>query len=142
MGRIVLDASVIVKWFLVEEDEETNTYNAAKILQQIASSQVTIIQPTHWLPEVAAVLSRLLPETAERDILDLTEMHFEEFSSLEILLKASRLSVTLNHHLFDTLYHAVAQTIPDTILVTADQRYFHKARHKGSIVLLRDFPTS
>ena len=142
MRRIVLDASVIVKWFLVEEDEGTNTYKAEKILQQIASSQITITQPTHWLPEVAAVLSRLLPETAERDILDLTEMHFEELSNPEILLRASRLSINLNHHLFDTLYHAVAQHIPNTTLITADQRYFHKARNKGSIILLRDFPTS
>ncbi|MFO7877232.1 MAG: type II toxin-antitoxin system VapC family toxin [Desulfovermiculus sp.] len=139
MRRIVLDASVVVKWFLIEEDQETNIHNAQKILHHIASSQITIIQPTHWLPEVAAVLSRLRPQTAERDIFELAEMNFKVCMHREALLHATHLAIDLKHHLFDTLYHAVALVIPDTNLVTADQCYFHKARHKGSLVLLRDF---
>jgi hypothetical protein len=32
-------------------------------------------------------------------------------------------------HLFDTLYHAVALSVPGAVLVTADRRYFAKAEH-------------
>ena len=45
----------------------------------------------------------------------------------------------LKHHLFDTLYHALAFTIPGAVLVTADRRYFDKARHLGQIAWLPDF---
>ena len=52
---------------------------------------------------------------------------------------AGRLAVTLNHHLFDTLYHATALSQPNAALVTADERYFSKAAALGQIVRLRDW---
>ncbi len=45
----------------------------------------------------------------------------------------------LDHHLFDTIYHAVASSIPGAVLVTADRPYFAKARHLGHIAWLADF---
>jgi len=42
------------------------------------------------------------------------------------------------HHLFDTLYHAVALEEGAT-LVTADAAYFAKAKDLGGIELLADF---
>ena len=44
----------------------------------------------------------------------------------------------LNHHLFDTLYHAVALEEKAT-LVTADRKYYDKARRMGSILMLEEF---
>lgn len=49
------------------------------------------------------------------------------------LARAMRLSHELEHHLFDTLYHAVALE-EDAVLVTADRRYASKARECGNIV--------
>jgi predicted nucleic acid-binding protein len=49
------------------------------------------------------------------------------------------LSIQLNHHLFDTLYHALALSVPGAILVTADRRYYDKARTVGQIAWLPDF---
>jgi len=49
-----------------------------------------------------------------------------------------RLSRQLGHHLFDTLYHAVAFE-EDTTLVIADERYYDKASVLGNIILLADF---
>ena len=54
-------------------------------------------------------------------------------------LPGSDLANGLNHHLFDTLYHAVALCEPDANLITADERYFLKASHKGKITLLREY---
>jgi hypothetical protein len=47
--------------------------------------------------------------------------------------------VELNHHLFDTLYHAVALKVPDTLFITADTQYFRKAAKLGHIIELKDF---
>ena len=52
---------------------------------------------------------------------------------------ACTLSCDLNHHLFDTLYHAVALNLDRAVLVTADKHYYDKAQRYGSISLLTDF---
>ena len=52
--------------------------------------------------------------------------------------RAADLSIELNHHLFDTLYHAVALEEGAT-LVTADEVYFAKATGLGNIQRLADF---
>ena len=52
--------------------------------------------------------------------------------------RAAHLSVQLKHHLFDTLYHAVALE-NDATLVTADDAYFAKAYRLGNIKLLTSF---
>ncbi|MFO8033250.1 MAG: type II toxin-antitoxin system VapC family toxin, partial [Desulfohalobiaceae bacterium] len=101
--------------------------------------RLQVVQPGHWIFEVAAVLARLSPETATRDIHELLELNFVQLQTPELLLQASELSIELRHHLFDTLYHAVALALPDTRLITADVKYFHKAKHKGCLTLLQDF---
>jgi len=44
--------------------------------------------------------------------------------------------VSLAHHLFDKLYHAVALSVPGAVLVAADRRYFDKAQYLGQIAWL------
>ena len=51
-------------------------------------------------------------------------------------MTACDLAIRLNHHVFDTLYHAVALLTSETTLVTADRRYFDKAQSSGRILLL------
>ena len=51
---------------------------------------------------------------------------------------ASRMARNLDHHLFDTLYHALALQEQAT-LITADRRYFNKAAEIGSINMLANF---
>jgi predicted nucleic acid-binding protein len=65
-------------------------------------------------------------------------MEFPVTRELAIFKKAGQISHDLNHHLFDTLYHAVA-LVHGGVLVTADERYFLKARRIGSIVRLRSW---
>ena len=48
------------------------------------------------------------------------------------------MSIALDHHLFDTLYHAVALEEGAT-LVTADETYYGKAKDLGGVGLLADF---
>ena len=139
MTGVVVDASVAIKWLLPQRDDERDGEKALTLLEAVKAEQVELYQPAHWLAEVAAVVSRLSPSTALEDISDLCGMNVEIVSSTQIYLDACQLSVDLEHHLFDTLYHAVALHIDQGILVTADERYYKKALRHGRLILLRDF---
>jgi len=133
--KAVIDASVVVKWVFPASEAEEDTDLALALLEVIKEGGVGLIQPPHWLAEVAAVVTRLHPEVVE-PALDLLEaMEFPVIHDLSSFKRASRIARDLNHHLFDTLYHAVALE-HDCTLVTADETYFRKARSLGSIVRL------
>ncbi len=139
MTTVVLDASVIVKWIFSDRAEETHSLQALQILQFIKESRVLVIQPPHWLAEVAAVTVRLDPDRARQSVSLLHALELPVVAGVEVYQKACELSATLNQHLFDTLYHAVALAESGAILVTADDQYYRKAFKAGRIVRLREF---
>ncbi len=57
----------------------------------------------------------------------------------EIYSTAIDLSARYRHHLFDTLYHAVALNTPGATLITADAVYYRKTERSGRILLLKDY---
>jgi len=137
MTRLVIDASVSIKWF-VRSENEGNVPKAVEILKGIGDNRISIIQPPHWMAEVTAVLSRLQPDLAN-DAIDLLDvMEFPTTGDSNLYKLASHLAAGLNHHLFDTLYHALAIQEKAT-LVTADHRYYRKSKQHGSICMLVDF---
>jgi predicted nucleic acid-binding protein len=136
---LVLDASVVIKWFFQDDPMEQHAQQALVILQAVASGEVQLVQPPHFMAEVGAVLSREKPQQAQVDIADLLNVEWRVAESEAIYAAASELAVELSHHLFDTLYHAVAMHQANAVLVTADVCYFNKAKHLGHIVLLEDF---
>lgn len=138
MTRLVVDASVAVKWLVPHRKDEADTEQALILLDGIKRGQVHVHQPVHWLAETAAVLVRLSPETAAEDVADLYATGLPVESGPEVFLIACDLAQALNQHVFDTLCHAVALTLPNTALVTADARYERSARRRGAIMLLRD----
>ena len=136
--NLVVDASVVVKWVFPEEESEENVEEALAILQAIRSGEVSLLQPPHWLAEAAAVITRLKPDRAEQAIGLLDAMELPMTQDLDVLRLASRIARDLNHHLFDTLYHAVALE-RDSVLVTADDTYARKAHRLGRLLRLRDW---
>ncbi len=137
----VVDASVAVKWF-AEGDwarREDDIEPALEILKASTRGTLDFYQPPHFLAEVAAVVSRLKPEQAQQYIDDLAQLNITWAAPTVAYTKAIELAHQLDHHLFDTLYHAVALSVPGAVLVTADRRYFDKARHLGQIAWLADF---
>jgi len=137
----VVDASVAVKWF-VKGDwalREDHVEPALALLQASANGAVELYQPPHFLAEVAAVLARLKPQTAAHDLANLTALDIAWAEPSQACDHAIALSIQLDHHLFDTLYHALALNTPGAVLITADRRYFDKARHLGQMAWLPDF---
>lgn len=98
-----------------------------------------VLQPIHWLTELAAVITRLRPNHAENVISLLYAMELPVCNNSVVFNVACRLAKTYRHHLFDTLYHAVALSQDNATLVTADLTYLNKVRDEGKIILLSDF---
>ena len=136
----VLDASVVVKWFLGDDaHDEPHAAEAIAVLREVDAGRVRMVQPPHFLAETAAVLARVQPATADEDVLLLQSIAWEVAEWPWIYSTAMELSVRLRHHLFDTLYHATAMHHDDAVLVTSDEVYYDKAHGEGRIARLRDF---
>lgn len=140
--NLTLDASVVVKWH-VANPEEKDSEQAVLLLDAIIEGSVELVEPPHALAEIAAVLSRILPEGAESRFEEVCRIfaNGKIVSDNSVYWKAIELSRRLDHHLFDTLYHAVALESGAT-LITADERYFSKAEELGRILLLGRFSSS
>ncbi len=132
----VVDASVAVKWFLHTQPDEAHADLALRILEQSVLGLLPMVQPPHFIAEVAAVLARLKPGDAQADIDDLLQLGHQTLATPEVVATALQLAIRHQHHLFDTLYHAVALHTPGASLITADQRYYDKAQAEGRITLL------
>jgi len=137
--RVVADASVMLKWLLPSAEPEVDSDKAIALLAAVLEGTIDLIQPPHWLTEVAAVLTRLSPQTVDDDVADLYAIELPVLDTPGVYLTACELARTLGQHVFDTLYHAVALETPGAMLVTADERYYRKAVARGSILLLRRF---
>jgi len=135
----VVDASVAVKWFLRGNPDEQHTDLALRLLEQSVLGFLPMVQPGHFVAEVAGVLARLKPTDAQDDLDDFLDISYRTQTGPEIYATAMDLALRYEHHLFDTLYHAVALHTPGAVLVTADERYYDKTRLEGQISLLADF---
>lgn len=136
---LVVDASVVLKWFLHVRDSGPDRDRALALLAGVDDDSVQLVQPPHFIAEVAAVLARAKPDGAEDDLLDLLRVECSTIETPETYATALELSIRYQHHLFDTLYHAVALHVPGAKLVTADGRYYDKAKGAGRITLLKDW---
>ena len=127
-----------MKWAVPIAEREEDSEKALRVLAGIRSGSLEAVQPPHWLAEVAAVTARLLPDESEPMIVFFHALDLPIAGEIDVYRRAGRLAAALGHHLFDTLYHAVALERGAT-LVTADDRYERKARLLGGIARLADF---
>jgi predicted nucleic acid-binding protein len=135
----VIDASVVIKWLLQDPEREASTEKATQLMELVTNGEQPVLQPTHWLVEVGAVLARESPGTAIDDIGMLTALELQTTEELHVVRRGLELAMELKQHLFDTYYHGVALETPDCTLITADERYLHAARAKGDIVSLMEW---
>jgi predicted nucleic acid-binding protein len=136
---VVVDASVVVKWLLQDPEREADTDKATQLMDLVASGEQSVLQPTHWVVEVGAVLARESPSTAADDVEMLTALELPTTDDPRVLRRGVELATELKQHLFDTYYHGIALENSDCTLVTADERYLRAARAKGRIVSLTEW---
>ena len=134
----VIDASVAIKWFFRDSAREADGEQALSVLAAVRAGKLDVLQPPHWLAEIAAVIARLQPEIAGEAIDVLDAMEFPVAAEAALYKRAAVLAASLGQHVFDTLYHAVALEHTG-YLISADRRYYGKARRLGRIVYLADW---
>ena len=139
MATFVVDASVAVKWFVLETSSDRAL--------ALASSDSVLIAPDIARYEIAAALSRharegaISREQAERDILSISEYFGELMPSQWLLAAAVERSLTLQHHLYDCIY-LVAALARNARLITADKKFAAKIAETPdaqNVVLLADW---
>ena len=133
---LTIHASVALKWFFRDRDDEADFDAALDILRAVAEGRVKLVQPPHFMAEMTAVLAREAPATAAASIEDLRALDFAGCDADGLYPHAAELAVQLKHHAFDTLYRAAALLTPGAMLVTADATYFKKAKSLRRIELL------
>ena len=92
MSRLVVDASVVVKWLLPQREDEADIEQALGLLEGVRTGRVRVYQPVHWLAETAAVLVRLSPATASADVADLYAIDLPVESGPEVYHLACELA--------------------------------------------------
>jgi len=139
--KLVVDASVAVKWFFHNKAGEQDVAQALNILYTLQAGGADAIQPPHWLVESMSVLVREAPPFAEEALEILTALELPVMIDSAAYRLGASLSPQLKHHFFDTLYHAIAIE-QGAMLITADDSYFAKAFRLGNIKLLTSFTAS
>ena len=137
--RVVVDASVALKWFIGADDDEPHAERAMQVLRGIDGDHLQLIQPPHFFAEVAAILARVAPSCVRENLRDLWRIKWQVQDSPSVYALGAELSIELQHHLFDTLYHAIAIHTEASTLITAHDRYYSKAQGLGRIQRLADF---
>lgn len=136
--RLVVDASVALKWYLSHRDAEQDVEPAAAVGRAIEGRSTQLFSPTHWVLEVVSVLARIEPELTDVAIQELADIRPTIVNSSEAISRAAQMASDLERHMFDTMYHAVAIECGAN-LVTADLQYFKSSKHLGHITLLSEF---
>ncbi len=137
--KLVVDASVALKWLVVEEDSD--------VAGRLFSDSYEIHAPRLIVSEVANALWRKVTLQGLIGI-DEAETRLESLSRMAIVWEADeivcpdvlRIADALRHPAYDCVYLALARRIGAT-LVTADERFMNlvtPTEYRDAIALLRD----
>jgi predicted nucleic acid-binding protein len=134
---LVLDASVIVKWYNNEDD----TDKALAIRDLYRKHLINIVEPQLLLYEVANAIrfnkTLALPEKTEI-IENLFHVDFTTVPpSPSLMTEACNLAHKLNVTVYDTTYIALAREI-NALYVSADEELIGKAK-SNDIIMLSDW---
>lgn len=135
MEIYVPDASVILKWAIGLENE-SDQGKAIHILHAWVDNKIEIILPKLWVFEVGNFIGRVTPNLALEKMETLLDFHFKTRKlDKETCKLIFELMSDLSISFYDASYHALAQKMGG-IFITADKKYYQKAKVKGSIELL------
>ncbi|MFQ5881448.1 MAG: type II toxin-antitoxin system VapC family toxin [Candidatus Methylomirabilales bacterium] len=137
---VILDTSVVVKWFIQPPEEDIEI--ALEIRDRIRIGAVHPIFPDLLLYELINVLHHQ-PELTSEDVaaaLDSLEemtLDLHPFSSA-LGKEATRISANNRVSAYDAYFIALAEAL-ECPLVTADRRCYLRVRDRGSVILLRNW---
>ena len=137
-ARVVVDASVALKWFVAEP----GSLEAQQLLEAAAQGDLVLLAPEHWVAECANALwkkltrLRTLPITLAFEALEgLADTAMSTVPTRTLITRAFAISVQRNCSVYDALYLALALATAARF-VTADRRLAAVGRRLGIEVSL------
>lgn len=138
--KVVVDASVAVKWFVEEKGSDAAMGLLADSLRK--GGDLQLVAPQFLLVEVLAVIGKRARNKAvdasypTRVLQVLRKLKLGLTPDAELLDHATHLSVTLQHPLYDCLYLALSRRL-SARLATFDKGLGDIARRDGLLLELR-----
>ena len=136
--RVVLDTSVVVRWFRQEEvaAREALTYRTAYL-----GGEISIVLPTLMLYELSNVLRYKKDLTAEQVVQAVQSLVDMDLGwadpSSDLLGRAIHIARRCEVSVYDAVFVALAQAISATF-VTADDRLAQRVQREALVVLLQE----
>jgi len=133
---IIVDASVILKWFLDEQDSDI----ALRLRADLLNKQVKISIPDFAVAECMNILSIKRLETALLRLSFLENLHLHKYElSLNITREALKIKRKFPKvSFYDAAYHALAK-VEGGIFITADESYYKTTKSLRNVCLLKDY---
>lgn len=140
--KLIIDASVLLKFSFIEED---CLEQSIRLRDAIVAAEIDASIPAFCLYECASTIARVrLPYLDHVDtfgiykslrLVGCTEVELDDFLVMDAykLLKG-----VPKASFYDALYHTLAVHL-DATLITADKKYYELMKHKGHIMLLEDY---
>lgn len=133
--KVVLDASVVTKWYTKEKDSEA----AIEYKDMHVSGKLTIFEPSLLIYEVTNALN-YNPNFSESDVkesiaslIDLDLKIIEP--SKEMIAKIVSLARNYGTSIYDSSYLALGSML-DVNIITADSRFWEKIKNDPHVQLL------
>jgi predicted nucleic acid-binding protein len=122
----VIDAGVVVKWFIPEVDSA----KAHQLLERYLQGIDTPVAPDLLIAECGNVFWRrcrqgdITPDEAKESLADLLTLQVPLVSATRLVQSALSLALQHQRTIYDALYLALAQE-RNCDLITADERFLH-----------------
>lgn len=133
--KIVVDASIVAKWF----SEEENTAKAVQYKEGHLDGSIDLVAPALLLYEVANALN-YKPDFTEEDVKDsigaLTDLSLSiELPTKEIMEKTISIARKYDLSIYDSSYVALAESL-NIKMVTTDEKLWEKIKEHPLMLLL------
>jgi len=126
--KMILDTSVIIKWFFNEEEENTQAANL--ILNRYLNNEIGIIIPEVAIFEIANVIKNRIKSSQNKRIgANLIDKIFNLgiifYINKEILKNAFNIAIDINESVYDCIFIATAEHFKSK-MITDDRKLFSK----------------
>lgn len=134
---LIIDASVVTKWFIPEEDGG----KAIRLRNKHVEGGLTLIAPDLLVYEVANALSyhpKLKNDDLKEDIETLFMIDLELVPpSTELTTSIANKARKLGISVYDSSYLVLAETIA-TNMITADKKLYDRVKDTGLVLMLNE----
>ncbi|WP_180897988.1 type II toxin-antitoxin system VapC family toxin [Martelella soudanensis] len=132
---LVIDSSVIVKWF-VQEEGHAEALGLLETTERICCPDFALVEAANVLWRKVR-LSEIGPAQASEAVGQLAGFFDAVVPSFELLEAAFELAGRLQHSVYDCMFLACALRSEDDVLVSADERFLTKASENGFAMAVR-----